>query len=117
MKGVAAQIALSLANVFANDKICRHLTEIDHYKRQLKEDDLYVTEEIEMAYNKSGIIGNSPAMKRVFRLVTKVAPSDCTVLILGETGTGKELIARAIHHSSPRKNKLMVKVNLRRITR
>jgi formate hydrogenlyase transcriptional activator len=50
-------------------------------------------------------------MQKTFRLVAQVAPSDSTVLILGETGTGKELVARAIHNSSPRKNKLMVKVN------
>jgi transcriptional regulator with GAF, ATPase, and Fis domain len=50
-------------------------------------------------------------MKKVFRLVSKVAPSNSTVLLTGETGTGKELIARAIHNSSPRKNKLMIKVN------
>lgn len=111
LKGVAAQIAISISNIFANEKICRHLTEIDHYKRQLKGDDLYVAEEVETAYNKSGIIGNSPSLKRVFRLVTKVANSDCTVLILGETGTGKDVVARAIHNSSTRKNKLMVRVN------
>src|SRR5258707_13991017 len=57
------------------------------------------------------MVGDSPDIQKTFNLVSQVAPSDSTVLILGETGTGKELIARAIHNSSPRKNKLMVKVN------
>ena len=111
LKGVAAQIALALSNAIANDRIGIHLTEIDYYKQQLKEDRVYLNREIETAYNNSGIVGSSLRMKKVFQLVTQVAPSACTVLILGETGTGKELIARAIHDNSPRKNKLMVKVN------
>lgn len=59
----------------------------------------------------SEIIGDSPEMQKTFRFVAQVAPSDSTVLILGETGTGKELIARAIHNNSPRKGKPMIKVN------
>jgi formate hydrogenlyase transcriptional activator len=57
------------------------------------------------------IIGNSPALKRVLQLVETVAPNDSTVLLLGETGTGKELIARAIHDRSRRKDRTFVKVN------
>jgi transcriptional regulator with GAF, ATPase, and Fis domain len=57
------------------------------------------------------IVGRGPAMQAVFELLSRVSFSDSTVLVLGETGTGKELVARAIHHSSPRKEKLMVKVN------
>lgn len=57
------------------------------------------------------IVGNSPAIKKVFNLINHVAPVDTTVIILGETGTGKELVARAIHDNSPRKAKPMVKVN------
>lgn len=60
---------------------------------------------------RGALVGSSPAMKAVYRLVAAVAPSPSTVLILGETGTGKELIARAIHEQSPRKGKQMVKVN------
>src|SRR3979411_857759 len=59
----------------------------------------------------SGIIGNSAALQRVLRLVPLVAPTDSTVLILGETGTGKELIAQAIHKCSPRSTGPFVKVN------
>jgi formate hydrogenlyase transcriptional activator len=65
----------------------------------------------EISHDFSEIIGNGPEMQKTFRLVAQVAPSDSTVLILGETGTGKELIARAIHNNSPRKGKPMVKVN------
>ena len=57
------------------------------------------------------IVGNDPAMQRVFRLVSKVAPTDSTVLILGESGTGKELIARALHDGSPRAHRPLVPVN------
>src|SRR5438105_11521493 len=57
------------------------------------------------------IVGNSPALERVLQLVETVAPSDSTVLVLGETGTGKELIARAIHDRSRRKDRTFVKVN------
>jgi transcriptional regulator with GAF, ATPase, and Fis domain len=65
----------------------------------------------EILYDFSEIIGNSSKMQKTFRLMEQVAASDSTVLILGETGTGKELIARAIHNNSPRKGKPMVKVN------
>src|SRR5262249_3622050 len=57
------------------------------------------------------IVGRGPEMQKVFRMISLVAESNSTVLLLGETGTGKELIARAIHNSSPRKNKPMIKVN------
>jgi formate hydrogenlyase transcriptional activator len=66
---------------------------------------------IEIVRNCGGIIGHSQSMQHVFRLIKKVAPTDSTVLIQGETGTGKEMIARAIHDDSPRRGKLMVKVN------
>jgi len=56
-------------------------------------------------------VGNSPALKRVLQLVETVAPSDSTVLLLGQTGTGKELIARAIHDRSRRNDRTFVKVN------
>ncbi len=66
---------------------------------------------METSQNYSEIIGESNEIKKVFRMITQVSQSDSTVLLLGETGTGKELIARAIHNSSQRENKLMVKVN------
>lgn len=111
LQGITAQMAIALANAIANDRIERQLMEINQYKRQLEEEKIYLKEEIETAHNYSEIVGDSPTMKKIFHMVSQVAPSDSTVLILGETGTGKELIARAIHNGSPRKNKLMVKVN------
>jgi DNA-binding NtrC family response regulator len=65
----------------------------------------------EMNFGQMQIVGNSRALKQVLNLVRTVAPSDSTVLLLGETGTGKELIARAIHNCSPRKNRPFVKLN------
>ncbi|MDB5023411.1 MAG: family ATPase [Mucilaginibacter sp.] len=111
LNGITAQMAIALANAIANDKIERQLMEIDHYKQQLEEEKVYLKEEIEISHNYAEIVGESPVMQKIFRLVAQVAPSDSTVLLLGETGTGKELIARAIHNNSKRKSKLMVKVN------
>src|SRR6185369_4748135 len=67
--------------------------------------------EILPAIDRNQIVGNSPALKSVLELVEKVAPFDSTVLLLGETGTGKELIAQAIHRSSLRRDRPFVKVN------
>lgn len=111
LNGITGQIAVALANSVANDKIERQLQAINRFKQQLEQEKIYLEEEIETLFNHSEIIGSSSAMQTTFRLVSQVAPSDSTVLILGETGTGKELIARAIHNGSPRKHKLMVKVN------
>jgi formate hydrogenlyase transcriptional activator len=64
-----------------------------------------------MSQGEAPIIGDSPAMQKIFSLLKLIAPADATVLLLGETGTGKELIARAIHNGSPRHAKSMIKVN------
>jgi transcriptional regulator with GAF, ATPase, and Fis domain len=111
LKSICAQIAVAVSNIMAHEKILNQLDEINKYKQQLEDEKIYLKEEIESSHNYAEIIGESAEIKKVFRLVTQVAYSDSTVLILGETGTGKELIARAIHNSSTRKNKLMVKVN------
>jgi formate hydrogenlyase transcriptional activator len=71
----------------------------------------YLQEEIQATHNYNEIIGSSTVMSKIFRLVSQVAESDSSVLILGETGTGKELIARALHNNSNRRDKVMVKVN------
>ncbi|WP_229216556.1 sigma 54-interacting transcriptional regulator [Dyadobacter sp. 3J3] len=109
--GICSQIAIAVANIISSEKISKQICEINNYKQQLEEEKIYLKEEIEITQNYGEIIGESPAIQRTFRLVAQVASSDSTVLLLGETGTGKELIARAIHNNSPRKNKLMVKVN------
>lgn len=101
---MCAQISIAMSNILANEQLLR-------YKQQLEIENEHLQEQIRSIYNFSDIIGTSAPMQRVYQLMSLVAHSSATVLILGETGTGKELIARGIHESSPRKNKLMVKVN------
>jgi transcriptional regulator with GAF, ATPase, and Fis domain len=104
LKGICAQISIAIANILANEKLLA-------YKKQLEVENDYLKEQIKTIYNFSEIIGNGAPMQKVYRLMSLVADSNTTVLVLGETGTGKELIARAVHNASPRKDKLMVKVN------
>ena len=78
---------------------------------ELTEETQYLKEEIKQAHNTDEIIGRSQPMMSVMHDVERVAQSDATVLILGETGTGKELIARAVHNASPRRAKPLIKVN------
>jgi transcriptional regulator with GAF, ATPase, and Fis domain len=111
LKGICAQLSVAVANILANEKVLNQLSEINTYKQQLEDEKVYLQEEIQTASNTTDFIGSSPEMKKVLRLIHTVAPSESTVLLLGETGTGKELVARAIHTNSPRKNKLMVKIN------
>lgn len=111
LKGVSDQVAVAVANILADEKIAQQLMEINGYKEKLEEEKLYLQQEISSAYTYTDIIGAGPEMQRVFHMLSQVSFAQSTVLILGETGTGKELIARAIHNSSPRKHKLMVKVN------
>jgi transcriptional regulator with GAF, ATPase, and Fis domain len=85
--------------------------EISQLKEKLAQEKLYLEEEIRSELNFDQIVGDSPALAQVLELVRTVAPSDSTVLLLGETGTGKELIARAIHDHSRRKNRTFVKLN------
>ena len=111
LNGICAQLALAISNIVANEKVLQQLEQINKYKEELEEEKIYLQEEIETSKNYSEIIGESNEIKKVFKLISQVAPSNSTVLLQGETGTGKELIARAIHNGSPRKSKLMVKVN------
>ncbi|HKO29607.1 MAG TPA: sigma 54-interacting transcriptional regulator, partial [Nitrospiraceae bacterium] len=84
---------------------------MEQEKARLEAQNVYLQEEIKGTYNFEELIGSSSTLKKVLKNVERVAPTDSTVLITGETGTGKELIARAIHNLSPRKNKPLVKVN------
>ncbi len=111
LKGISDQVAVAVANILADEKIGQQLKEINGYKEKLEEEKLYLQQEISSVYTHTDIIGAGPEMQRVFHMLSQVSFAQSTVLILGETGTGKELIARAIHNGSPRKNKLMVKVN------
>jgi len=102
--------------VFANEaaiaiKNAQLFTEVEQLKNRLEADNLYLQEEIKLEHNFEEIIGQSSVLKTVLRKVEQVALTDTTVLIQGETGTGKELLARAIHDLSPRKSRPLVKVN------
>jgi transcriptional regulator with GAF, ATPase, and Fis domain len=97
-----AAIAIKNAQLFA---------EVEQLKNRLQAENIYLQEEIKLEHNFEDILGRSAALKRVLHLVEQVAATDATVLILGETGTGKELLARAIHHLSPRRTRPLVKVD------
>ena len=87
------------------------LSEIKELKNQLEAETAYLQEEIKLEYNHENIIGQSDALNYVLYKVEQIASSNTIVLVLGETGTGKELVARAIHGLSLRKNRTLVKVN------
>jgi formate hydrogenlyase transcriptional activator len=101
---IANQVALAVENALA-------FREIRELKEQLSKEKLYLEDEIRTEMNFAHIIGNSAPLRKVLKRVETVAPTDSTVLIYGETGTGKELIARGIHDLSPRRSKPFVKLN------
>jgi formate hydrogenlyase transcriptional activator len=101
---VARQVAIGVENALA-------YAEIADLKDKLAQEKLYLEDEIRGEMDFEGIVGQSSALRHVLQLVETVAPSDSTVLLLGETGTGKELIARAIHERSRRKERTFVKLN------
>jgi formate hydrogenlyase transcriptional activator len=102
------QVAKQLAMVLENARAYREIAEL---KNRLAEEKLYLEDEIRTELNFEEIIGESPALKAVLAQARTVAPSDATVLILGDTGTGKELIARAIHNMSERRGESFIKLN------
>ncbi len=104
LAGVANQVAFSVENALA-------FQEIAELKDRLAAEKVYLEGELRTDYNFEEIIGDSPALKRVLHEVETVAPTDSAVLVLGETGTGKELIARAIHDLSGRRGRTFVKIN------
>ena len=87
------------------------LQNVEHLKNQLQAENAYLLEELKADHNFDEIIGNCDSLQRVLQDVKEVASTDTTVLILGETGTGKELIARAVHSASNRNKKPFIKVN------
>jgi len=87
------------------------LKEVKQLKNQLREENLYLKEEINVMHSHEDIIGNSEAISTVLKQIEQVASTESTVLIQGATGTGKELVANAIHGMSSRKDRLMIKVN------
>jgi len=108
-----------VGDVFANclsrkkseEDLNQAFAEIQQLKDQIEQENIYLREEISLAHNHSTVIGQSVSIREVLKKVDQAAPTDSAVLILGETGTGKELIARTIHDLSGRKDKSMVKVN------
>jgi formate hydrogenlyase transcriptional activator len=100
----AGQLAIAIENRLA-------YREVAELKDKLAQEKLYLEDEIRGELDFEGIVGQSSALRHVLNLVETVAPSDSTVLLLGETGTGKELIARAIHDRSRRKERTFVKIN------
>jgi formate hydrogenlyase transcriptional activator len=101
---VAKQIGIAVENALAYGQI-------SELKNQLAQENLYLEDEIRTGMNFEEIIGKSAALRRVLRQVETVAPTESTVLIYGETGTGKELVARALHNLSPRAANAFVKLN------
>lgn len=95
----------------AEESLREALKEVKQLKNHLHEENIYLKEEINLLHSHEDIVGNSEAIKTVLMQIEQVAPTDSTVLILGETGTGKELLAHAIHDLSSRKGRLMIKVN------
>ena len=104
LQHVANQIAIAVENSLAFRQV------VDRANK-LSEEKLYLQDEIRTEHNFEEIIGESPALKRILEQLQTAAPTDSTILILGETGTGKELIARAIHNLSGRRERTLVKVN------
>ena len=101
---ISNQIALALDNAVAYGRLTAS-------KQRLEEERLYLEDEIRAEYNFEDIVGKSAALRKVLNQIAIVAPTDSTVLLHGETGTGKELIARAIHVHSPRKDHTFVRLN------
>ena len=104
LKALAGQLSIAVANALEHDAIVAS-------RDQLAREQIYLREEIERTSMFEEIVGSSDALRRALVQVSKVAPTDSTVLILGETGTGKELLARAIHNRSRRSKKAFIQVN------
>lgn len=104
LQEVANQVALAVQNMQAYQ-------EIDSLKARLEKENVYLREELRAEHNFEEIVGNSPPLLKALHAVEQVAPTDSTVLIYGETGTGKELVARAIHSRSSRNGRALVSVN------
>ncbi len=104
LRQVATQIAYAIAHVQAYE-------EIDLLRQRLAQENEYLVEEIKLTHNFGTMVGESPALRKILTQAEAVSSTSATVLITGETGTGKELLARAIHELSPRRNKPFVRVN------
>ena len=104
MGQIATQISLALDNALAYERL-------NASRNQIEEERLYLESEIRAEYNFEDIVGKSAALRKVLQQIEIVAPTDSTVLLHGETGTGKELVARALHSLSTRQNRTFVRLN------
>ena len=108
---VAGLFANTLARKRSEESLHRALDEVQRLQDQLQREVVYLQGEVEALHGHAGVLGNSPALREILAQVDRVAPTDTTVLLLGETGTGKELLADTIHARSCRKDRVMLKVN------
>jgi Nif-specific regulatory protein len=104
MNAFGAQAAVAIENA-------RQHGELESIKHSLEKQNVTLREELAARHKFSGMIGRSPAMQQIFDVIRKVAALSTTVLIQGETGTGKELIAKAVHYNSTRKNRPIITIN------
>ncbi len=111
LKVFAARAAAELERLRAERELREALAEVEALRNRLQAENVYLQEEIRREHNFVEMVGSHPALLAVQRKIEQVAPTDSTVLIYGETGTGKELIARAIHNRSRRRDRTLVKVN------
>jgi predicted ATPase/transcriptional regulator with GAF, ATPase, and Fis domain len=111
LKIFAARAGAELERLRAYEELRRALEENERLKNRLHAENIYLQEEIRREHNFEEIVGSSAPLIEALRKVEQVAPTDTTVLVFGETGTGKELIARAIHNLSARASRPLVKVN------
>lgn len=111
VKDTADIFANALSRKWADEVLQKALSQIRELKDRLERENVYLQEEIRLDHSHAEVIGSSAEIRNVLKKAEQVAPTDSTVLILGETGTGKELVARAIHDLSHRKGHAMVKVN------
>jgi len=111
LKIFAARAAAELKRQRAEAELQTALVQVKDLQQRLEAENVYLQEEISREHNFEEVVGNSRALVKVLRQVETVAPTDSTVLILGETGSGKELFARAIHSHSARKRRPLVKLN------
>ncbi len=111
LKIFAARAGAELQRQRAEEALRKALAEVEQLKNRLQAENVYLQEEIRGEHNFIELVGSSPTLLTLLRKVEQVAPTDSTVLLLGETGTGKELIARAIHSRSTRRDRPLVKVD------
>ena len=111
LQDVADMVSLAVANALTYEAVNLAYEEIKRLKEQLQVENRLLQDEIVQRANYEEIVGSSPALEKILAAIERVAATDSTVLITGETGTGKELVAHAIHRRSPRAGRALIKVN------